>query len=134
MPSTTHARPHTAALVLLAAVLAALLGFGLAALYDPARAAAPAAVTPLVFDRIDAIPGADPAADVPAELLAVAFGPGADYSTAQADEVARVAGTVRADLAAGTAPEALLPDLCTRTGMLPEQARAFVAAVAGLSA
>ena len=128
--SIPHLRPRTGVLLMLAITLGALLGLGLAALYDPAKAAAPAPVTPVVFERIDAIPAAQPAAgDVDPALLAVAFGPGTDYSPADAAEVALTADRVREARAAHVPVDVQVATLVTTTGMLPDQARAFIAEI-----
>jgi hypothetical protein len=130
--TATHARPRTATLVVILAGLPAALVAALAVLTAPPAVAVPAPAAPIVVDRVDIHPA--PPADVAPELLAIAFGPAADYSTGQRDEVARVAAQVAADAAAGATVEQLLPGLCTRSGMLPEQARAFATVAAGLSA
>lgn len=130
--TATVIRPRTATLVVILAGLAAAIIAAVAVLTAPPAVAVPSPAAPIVLDRVDIHPA--PPVDVAPELLAIAFGPAGDYTDAQAIEVARVATQVRADHAAGATVEDMLPGLCTRTGMLPEQARAFVAAATGLSA
>lgn len=121
-------RPRTALLLLAAVIVGTVGGLLLALTYTPA-VAAPADVTPIVMQRIDAIPAAQPAGDVDPQLLEVAFGYGADYTDAQVAEVQLTADRVREAQTAGVPADEVLATLVTSTGMLPEQAHAFVAAV-----
>jgi hypothetical protein len=121
-----HLRPRTAVLVLLLAVLGAAFGAGLAVLYSPPALAAPAPAQPVALHRIDAIPAAAEAAADVDPLLAVAFGPGADVTDDQAAEVRLTADRVCEGLADGTPVAEMTATLMQTTGMLPQQARAFV--------
>lgn len=102
--------------------ISAALGL-IVALHAPTTVDAPADVQPLVMQRIDAIPAAQPAVD--AGLLAVAFGPGSDYTAAQAAEVALTADRTCEALRADVPTDAVTATLVRTTGMLPDQAHAF---------
>jgi hypothetical protein len=122
-------RPRLAVLLILAAALGAAAGLLLAGT-TPAGAA-PADVTPIVLQRIDAVPAHQPA-DVDPALMVAAFGPGAGYDDAAAAEVRLTADRVCEGIAAGVTADEMIAALMRTTGMLPDQSRAFLtAATAG---
>lgn len=122
-------RPRLSLLLILAAALGAAAGLLLAA-HQPASAA-PADVTPIVMQRIDAVPAHQPA-DVDPALMAAAFGPGAGYDAAAAAEVRLTADRVCEGITAHVTADDMLATLMRTTGMLPAQSRAFLtAATAG---